>query len=78
MRMRTEDLLAVCLEAHAQGQSAAAILAAQATAAQRREIEALLALVARLEQAAGPYRPSAYHPPPYPWPDNAARVKVTS
>jgi len=76
--MRTEDLLAVCLEARAQEQSVAAILAAQATVEQRREIEALLALVARLEQAAGPRRPPAYRPPPYPWPGNEVRVKVTS
>ncbi len=66
--MRTEDLLAVCLEARAQGQSAAAILAAQATADQRREVEALLALVARLEQAAPPRRPrpTARRPTPGP------------
>ncbi|MDQ2805810.1 MAG: hypothetical protein M3Z04_02635 [Chloroflexota bacterium] len=76
--MRTEDLLAVCLEARAQGRPATAILAAQATADQRREVEALLALVARLEQAAPPRRPPAYRPPPYPWPGNEARVKVTS
>ncbi len=77
--MRTEDLLAVCLEARAQGQSAAAILAAQATAEQRRELEALLALVARLEEVAVPRRSTAYPPPTYSaWPGNEARIKVTS
>ena len=52
--MRTEDLLASCLETQAQGCSPAEWLAAQATPEQRAELEPLLALATRLRTLASP------------------------
>ena len=61
--MRTEDLLAACLEARAQGQAPAEILETQATAEQRAELESLLALVNRLESLTPPRRAGHYPVP---------------
>ncbi|HMA36946.1 MAG TPA: hypothetical protein VKY74_21000 [Chloroflexia bacterium] len=52
--MRTEDLLAACLETRAQGQSPTQLLVEHATADQRAELESLLQLAARLEHLAAP------------------------
>jgi hypothetical protein len=46
--MRTEDVLAACLDAQAQGRSPAAILDQDATPEQRAELESLLDLAGRL------------------------------
>lgn len=56
--MRTEDLLAACLQARACGYSPTEVINTRATRAQRAELEPLLALVARLERLAPPRRES--------------------
>jgi hypothetical protein len=55
--MRTEDVLAACLDAQAQGRSPAAILDHDATPEQRAELESLLDLAGRLERLAPPGLP---------------------
>ncbi|HUS14775.1 MAG TPA: hypothetical protein VM536_07120 [Chloroflexia bacterium] len=54
--MRTEDLLAACLDAQDHGQSPAELLAALATPDQRAELVTLLNLAARLGRLAPPAR----------------------
>ncbi|MGI8588034.1 MAG: hypothetical protein ACR2M0_10165 [Chloroflexia bacterium] len=54
--MRTEDLLAACLQARACGYSHTEVINTRATRAQRAELEPLLALAARLERLAPPRR----------------------
>lgn len=61
--MRTEELLAACLEARAQGRAPAEILETQATDEQRSELESLLALVNRLESLTPPRRAGHYPVP---------------
>ena len=56
--MRTEHLLAACLDARARGQSPTPFLDT-ATRDQRAELEALLALIERLEHLAPPLPPAA-------------------
>ena len=55
--MRTEDVLAACLDAQAQGRSPAAILDQDATPEQRAELESLLDLAGRLGRLAPPRLP---------------------
>ena len=57
--MRTEDVLAACLDAQAQGRSPATILDHDATSEQRAELESLLDLAGRLERLAPSGLPSA-------------------
>src|SRR5690349_19386707 len=57
LRMRTEDVLAACLDAQAQGRSPAAILDQDATPEQRAELESLLDLAGRLGRLAPPRLP---------------------
>src|SRR5689334_23413084 len=56
--MRTEDVLAACLDAQAQGRSVAAILDQDATPEQRAELESLLDLAGRLGRLGPPGLPS--------------------
>ncbi|HEX6605371.1 MAG TPA: hypothetical protein VF276_00505 [Chloroflexia bacterium] len=56
--MRTEDVLAACLDAQAQGRSPAAILDHDATPEQRAELESLLDLAGRLGRLAPPGLPA--------------------
>jgi hypothetical protein len=55
--MRTEDVLAACLDAQAQGRSPAAILDQDATPEQRAELESLLDLAGRLARLTPPGLP---------------------
>jgi len=57
--MRTEELLAACLDARVHGQAPSDILAVYASAAQQAEIEPLIDLASRIERMAGPGLPAA-------------------
>jgi hypothetical protein len=57
--MRTEELLAACLDARVHGPALSDIMAAYASPAQRAEIERLIDLAARIERMGGPGLPAA-------------------